>query len=60
VLLDTCGNAKECRDEIGKLCIGLPILETREIGLENLRRVVFDVIKHATNPGVSFRCWKVK
>jgi len=49
VLLDTCGNAKEYREELGNLCTGLPILETREIGLENVRRVVFDAIERAIN-----------
>ena len=48
VLLDTCGNAKESREDLEKLGIGLPILETRKIGLENVRRVVFDAIRHAT------------
>ena len=48
VLLDTCGNAEKCREEIEKSGIGLKILETREIGLENVRRVVFDAIQHVT------------
>jgi hypothetical protein len=47
VLLDTCGNAKGCREELEKLGIGLPILQTRKIGLENVKRVVFDAIQHA-------------
>jgi hypothetical protein len=45
VLMDTCGNAKECREELEKSGMGLPILETIEIGLENLRQVVLDAIK---------------
>ena len=49
VLLDTCGDAKECREELEKLGIGLPILEIRKIGLENVKRVVLDAIEHATN-----------
>jgi len=49
VLLDTCGNAKECREDLEKLGIRLPILETRKIGLDNVRRVVLDAIEHATN-----------
>jgi hypothetical protein len=48
VLLDTCGNAKECREELEKSGMGLTILETREIGLENVRQVVLDAIKKAT------------
>jgi hypothetical protein len=48
VLLDTCGNAEKCREELEKSGIGLPILETREIGLENVKRVIFDAIEHAS------------
>ncbi len=44
VLLDTCGNAEKMREELKKAGLGLPILETREIGLENVRQVVFDAI----------------
>jgi hypothetical protein len=49
VLLDTCGNAEECREELEKSGIGVPILETKKLGLENVRRVVFDAIEHATD-----------
>jgi hypothetical protein len=49
VLLDTCGNAKECREELEKSDIRLPILETKKIGLENVRRLVLDAIEHAIN-----------
>ena len=48
VLLDTCGNAEKCLEELEKSGIGLPILETREIGLENVKRVIFDAIEHAS------------
>jgi hypothetical protein len=48
VLLDTCDNVRECREELEKLGIGLPILETRKVGLENVKRVVFDAIEYAT------------
>lgn len=47
VLLDTCGNSEKCLEELKKSGMGLPILETREIGLENVRRVVFDAIERA-------------
>jgi microsomal dipeptidase-like Zn-dependent dipeptidase len=47
VFLDTCGNAEKLREELKKSGMGLPILETREIGLENVRRVVFDAIERA-------------
>ena len=49
VLLDTCGNAEKCKEDLEKSGIGLPILETREIGLGNVKRVVFDAIEHATS-----------
>ncbi|MGA2680802.1 MAG: DUF1638 domain-containing protein [Candidatus Bathyarchaeia archaeon] len=49
VLLDTCDNAKECREELEKSGLGLPILEAREVGLENVRQVVFDAIQRATS-----------
>ena len=48
VLLDTCGNAEKYKEELEKLNIELPILETREIGLENLKQVIFEAIEHAT------------
>jgi len=48
VLLDTCGNAKECVAELEASGLGIPILETREFGLENIRRVVCDAIMHST------------
>jgi hypothetical protein len=48
VLLDTCGNAEKCLEELEKSGIGLSILETREIGLENVLRVVLDAIEHVS------------
>jgi hypothetical protein len=48
VLLDTCGNAEKHKKELEKTGIDLPILETRMIGLENLRQVIFDAIERAT------------
>ncbi len=47
VILDTLGNAEECREELEASGFGLPILEIREVGLENVMRVVFDAIQHA-------------
>ena len=47
VLLDTCGDAEKCLQELEKSGMGLPILETKKIGLENLRQVVFDAIERA-------------
>jgi len=48
VLLDTCGNTKKCREELEKSGIGLSILETKEIGLEGVKQVIFDAIQHAS------------
>ena len=48
VLLDTCGNVEKLRKELEKSGIGLPILETREIGIEGVKRVVFDAIQRAS------------
>ena len=48
VILDTCGNTEKCKEELEKLGIGLTILETREMGLENVRQVIFDAIEHIT------------
>ena len=44
VLLDTCGNAEKMKNELEAAGLGVPILETRHVGLENVRRVVFDAI----------------
>jgi hypothetical protein len=49
VLLNTCSNSQQLKEELEKSGIGLPILATRDIGLENLRRVVFDAIERATS-----------
>jgi hypothetical protein len=48
VLLDTCGEAEKMKKELEESGIDVPILETRKIGLENVKRVVNDAIK-ATN-----------
>jgi hypothetical protein len=44
VLLDTCGNAEKMKNELAASGLGVPILETRHVGLENVKRVVFDAI----------------
>jgi Protein of unknown function (DUF1638) len=44
VLLDTCGDVEKCKEEIEKSGINLQILETRKIGLENVKRVILDAI----------------
>jgi len=48
VLLDTCGNAEKCRETVEKLGFGLKVIETKEVGLENLRQLVSDAIERAT------------
>jgi hypothetical protein len=44
ILLDTCGNAEKIKGEIEKIGFGLPILETRRTGLENIRQLVLEAI----------------
>ena len=44
VLLDTCGNAEKMKEELKEAGLEVPIIETRKVGLENVRRVVFDAI----------------
>ncbi len=48
VLLDTCGNAEEMKKELKAAGLGVPIIETRQVGLENVRQMVFDAIQHAS------------
>jgi hypothetical protein len=47
VILDTCNNAEKCKEELEKSGIGLRVLETRKVGLENVKRVVLDAIDRA-------------
>lgn len=44
ILLDTLGNAEKCKTEIEKLDVGLRVLETKEVGVINLKRVVSEAI----------------
>jgi hypothetical protein len=44
VLLDTCGSAEKMKNDLKEAGLGVPIIETRHIGLENFKRVVFDAI----------------
>ncbi len=48
VILDTCGNTEKMKKELEEAGLGVPILETRQVGLENVKRVVFDAIQQAT------------
>jgi hypothetical protein len=47
VLLDTCGNAEKCVEDLKDSGMNLKILETRRIGLDNVKQVILDAINHA-------------
>ena len=47
VILDTCGNAEKCKEEMEKSGMGLKVLEVRKIGLENVKQVILDAIEQA-------------
>ncbi len=47
VLLDTCGDAEKCVQDLKDSNIDLKILETRKIGLDNVKQVILDAINHA-------------
>lgn len=47
VLLDTCGDAEKCKEDLEKSGMGLKVLETRKIGLENVKQVILDAIEQA-------------
>ena len=47
VILDTCDDAEKCKEELEKSGLGLRVLETRKVGLENVKRVVLDSIDRA-------------
>jgi hypothetical protein len=45
VLLDTLGEPEKNKEEIERLCSGLAILETRDTGLGNLKRLLLEAIQ---------------
>ncbi|MEM2108065.1 MAG: hypothetical protein QXL10_02125 [Candidatus Bathyarchaeia archaeon] len=47
ILLDTLGESKKYREEIEKLQSGLRTLETKVVGLENLKQVLSDAIERS-------------
>ena len=47
IILDTCGNAEKCREDLEKSGMNLKILEIRKIGLDNVRQVISDAIDQA-------------
>lgn len=49
VLLDTLGEPDLNREEIQKLATGLPILETKAVGLGNLKRVLLEALDKTAN-----------
>ena len=47
VLLDTCGDTEKCVQDLKDSGMNLKILETRKIGLNNVKQVILDAINHA-------------
>ncbi len=47
VLLDTCGDTEKCVQDLKDSGMNLEILETRKIGLDNVKQVILDAINHA-------------
>lgn len=45
VILDTVDNSEECRRELEKLNTGVKIIETRRIGVENIKSVLMEAIE---------------
>ncbi len=45
VLLDTLGNTEQLRAEVEKVDTGIPILETKYVGLENVQNVIQEAIE---------------
>jgi hypothetical protein len=45
VILDTVDNSEECRGELEKLNTGVRIIETRKVGVENVKLVILEAIK---------------
>jgi hypothetical protein len=51
ILLDTLKEVEKCKEKIEELHTGLAILEVREVGLENLKLVLYDAIKQGAASG---------
>ncbi len=45
ILLDTTGNPEQLKAKVEEVDTGLPILETRPVGLENVKKVVKEAIE---------------
>ena len=48
VLLNTCGNTDRMHKELEQSGINVPILETKEVGLEGVKQVILDAIERAS------------
>ena len=55
VLLDTMGKMAENKAEIEKMDTGLPILETRYVGLDSLKRVMLEALERCKQRAESKR-----
>ncbi len=58
VILDTCDNAEKCKEDLEKSGMNLKILETRKIGLENVKQVVLDAIERSMQNQLTLLCAK--
>jgi hypothetical protein len=47
VLLDTLGETEKCKAEIENLQTGLKVIETKEVGLENLKLLLLEALQKA-------------
>jgi hypothetical protein len=47
MLVDTLGEAEKNFEEIGKVNFGLPVLETKKIGLDNLKLVISEAMERS-------------
>ena len=47
VLINTCGNTERMRKDIEQSGMDVPILETWNVGLDGVKRVILDAIDHA-------------
>ena len=47
IILDTCGDAEKCVEDVEKSGINLEILEIRKIGTWNVKQVILDAINRA-------------
>ncbi len=45
VLLDTLGDAEKCKAEIEELQLGLEVLETKAVGLDNLKKLILEAFE---------------